>query len=80
MSCCVPNLEFDGLSVELDGSDLEVHADGGNVTLRVRVVRESQEEARLSNAGITDQKQFEQIITEKIKDQLRVQFKELKSF
>jgi hypothetical protein len=48
-------LEFDGFSVELDGSDLEVHTDGGNVTLSVRVVRESQEEARLSNAGIADQ-------------------------
>jgi hypothetical protein len=38
-------LEFDGLSVELDGSDLEVDTDGRDVALRVGVVGESKQKA-----------------------------------
>ena len=32
------NLQFDGLAVQLDGADLEVHADGANVALSVGVI------------------------------------------
>jgi hypothetical protein len=55
LSGCVPNLEFDGLPVELDGSNLEVDPDGGNVALGVGVVGEPEQQARLAHAGIPDQ-------------------------
>ena len=32
------NLQFDGLAVQLDGADLEVHSDGADVALCVGVV------------------------------------------
>lgn len=32
------NLQFDGLPVELDGADLEIHSDGADVALSVGVV------------------------------------------
>lgn len=32
------NLQFYGLPVQLDGPDLEVHADGADVALCVRVI------------------------------------------
>ena len=58
----VPNLELDGLAVELDGADLEVDPDGGDVRLGVGVVGKSEEEARLSDAGISDEQELEQVI------------------
>jgi hypothetical protein len=41
----VPNLELDCLAVELDGTNLEVDADGGDIRFRVGVVGESEEKA-----------------------------------
>lgn len=32
------NLQFDGLAVQFDGSDLKVHSDGADITLRVCVI------------------------------------------
>ena len=59
----VPDLQFDGLAVKLDGADLEVHPDGGDVGLGVGVVGEAEEEARLSHARVTDQEELEQVVT-----------------
>ena len=55
LSGCVPDLEFDRLSVQLDGPNLEIDADGGNVALGVVVVGETEQEARLADAGVSDQ-------------------------
>lgn len=45
-SCvCTHDLQFHGLAVELDGPDLEVHADGRDVALSVGVVRETEQKA-----------------------------------
>ena len=63
----VPNLQLDGLAVELDGADLEVDADGRDVGLGVGVVGEPKEQTRLSNAGVANQEQLEQIIAETFK-------------
>ena len=41
----------------------EVDADGGNVALLVRVVREAQEEAGLADARVADQEQLKQVVT-----------------
>lgn len=41
MAACSHNLEFDGLPVQLDGPDLEVHPDGADVAFCVGVVLRS---------------------------------------
>ena len=51
---CVPDLQFDGLPFKFDGSDFEVHSNGGDVALCVCVVSESKEEAWLANTGVAD--------------------------
>lgn len=38
MTVCSHNLEFDGLPIQLDGPDLEVHPDSANVAFCVGVV------------------------------------------
>ena len=56
------NLELNRLSLELDGTNLEVDADGGDVGLGVRVVCESEEETRLADTGVTDEEEFEEVV------------------
>jgi hypothetical protein len=40
----------------------EVDSDGGDVGLGIGVVGESQEQARLSNTGVTDEEELEEIV------------------
>ena len=54
----VPNLELDHLAVELDRSDLEVDANGRDVRVRVRIVGETQEQARLADARVANQQEL----------------------
>lgn len=35
---CTYNLQFDGLAIQLDGADLEVHSDGADVAFSVGVI------------------------------------------
>ena len=56
------HLELDDLAVQLNGFDLEVHANGGDVRLLVSLVNVTQQEARLSHAAVADQQQLEQVI------------------
>ena len=58
----VPDLQFDGLPVQLDGADLEVDPDGGDVGLGVGVVGEAEQEAGLAHARVTDQEELEQVV------------------
>ncbi len=67
----VPDLKLDGLPVQLDGADLEVDADGGDVGLGVGVVGEAEEEAGLAHAGVADQEELEQIVTERERERER---------
>ena len=39
----VPNLELDGLPLQVNGANLKVNADGADEALRVGVVREAQQ-------------------------------------
>ena len=41
------NLELHGLALELDGANLEVDTDRGDVALRVSIIRETEQQARL---------------------------------
>ena len=65
LASSVPNLQLDGFAVQFNGSNLEVDTNGADVALGVSVVRKPQQKARFTNTGVTDQKQLEQIITEK---------------
>lgn len=56
------NLQLHSLAIELDSPDLEVHADGRDVALSVGVVGETQQQARLSDAGVTDKQQLEEVV------------------
>lgn len=40
----VPDLELDGLAVQVDGPNFEVHTDGADVALCVGVVRKSEQQ------------------------------------
>lgn len=42
---CTHDLKFYGLAVKLDGPDLEVHADCGDVALGVGIIRETEQKA-----------------------------------
>ena len=44
----IPDLQLDGLGIQLDGTDLEVDADGGDVGLGIGVVGEAQQQTRLA--------------------------------
>lgn len=56
------DLKLDGLAIELDGANLEVDADGGDVGLGVGVVGKSEEKARLSDTGVTDEEELEEVV------------------
>ena len=65
LASSIPDLQLDGFAVQFNGSNLEVDTNGADVALGVSVVRKPQQKARFTNTGVTDQKQLEQIITEK---------------
>jgi hypothetical protein len=54
------NLQLDGLAVQLNGPDLEVHANGGDVALRVGVISKTQQQAGLAHAAVANEQQFEE--------------------
>jgi hypothetical protein len=56
------DLKFHGLAIELDGTDLEVNTDGGDVGLGVGVVGESKEKTRLSDTGVSDEEELEEVV------------------
>ena len=56
-------LELNRFAVNLDGTGLEVDADGRNVVLLVRVVGKAEQQAALAHARVTNQQQLKQVIT-----------------
>lgn len=58
----VPDLQLHGLAVQLHSLDLEINTNGGDVVVRVRVVREPQQQTGLTYTTIAYQQQLEQII------------------
>lgn len=55
----VPYLQLHSLAVELDGTDLEIDADGGDEGRCEGVLAKAQQAARLADAGVADQKEFD---------------------
>lgn len=74
----VPNLQFDGLAVELDGANLKVHSDGGNVGLGVGVVSESEQQTGFADSGVSNQEQLEQVVAKKGKQSVSMDIKDMK--
>ena len=54
------DLELDGLPIQLNRPDLKVHANGGDVRLSVRVIRETQQQTTLTHATVTYQQELEE--------------------
>jgi len=62
LASCIPNLKFYFFSLQFYGFNFEVNTDGGDERSGERVVRESEQDARLAHARVADQQQFEQQI------------------
>ena len=58
----VPNLQLDGLAVDLDGTDLEVDSDGGHKVVSEDVIGESEQERGLADAGVSNEEHLEEVI------------------
>ena len=58
----VPDLQFDGFPIDIDGSNFEVDSDGGHEIISEDVVGESEEQGRLSDSGVSDQQDLEQVV------------------
>ena len=58
----IPDLELDGLSIQLNCSDFEINTNGGDVGFGVSVVCESKEQTRFTDTGVSNKEQFEQIV------------------
>ena len=55
----IPDLKLDALAIELDSTNLEVNANGGDERGRKRVFAESQQAARFAYTGVADQEEFD---------------------
>eukprot|EP00636_Phaeomonas_parva_P006845 CAMPEP_0118879552 /NCGR_PEP_ID=MMETSP1163-20130328/19295_1 /TAXON_ID=124430 /ORGANISM="Phaeomonas parva, Strain CCMP2877" /LENGTH=234 /DNA_ID=CAMNT_0006815739 /DNA_START=120 /DNA_END=822 /DNA_ORIENTATION=- len=58
----VPDLQLHALAVQVQRADLEVHADGADVLVRVRVFRVPQHEAALPHVHVADEQNLEQVV------------------
>ena len=58
----VPERELDALAAGLDHLHLEVHADRGNIALRVGVVRKAEQQTRFTGARVAEQEQLEEVV------------------
>eukprot|EP00163_Fabomonas_tropica_P022923 TRINITY_DN4015_c0_g2_i2.p1 TRINITY_DN4015_c0_g2~~TRINITY_DN4015_c0_g2_i2.p1 ORF type:complete len:116 (-),score=8.99 TRINITY_DN4015_c0_g2_i2:275-622(-) len=58
----IPDLQLDGLAVKLNGADLEIDTNGGDVRLSVGVVSKTKEKTGLSYTRITNKEKLEKII------------------
>ncbi len=56
------NLEFDDFSVQLNGANFEVDTNCADVAFSVCVISETKQKARLSDTGITNQKELKKIV------------------
>jgi len=62
LSCGIPNLKLDSLAFELNSTNLEVNANCRYVAFCIGIVCETEEKAGLSDAGVTDEKEFEEVV------------------
>jgi len=58
----VPDLKFNILAIDWEGSKPEIDSDGGKIGVAKRIISEPEEEGTLSNAGVSDDDKLEQVI------------------
>ena len=58
----IPDLELDGLAVDLDGADFEVDSNGGHEVLMEDVVGETQQQRRLTDTGVSNEQHLEEVV------------------
>jgi hypothetical protein len=58
----IPDLQLDCFAIQLDGSDLKVNSNGGNVVRGVGIISKSQKQTRLSDSRVSNQQQLEKIV------------------
>ena len=58
----VPDLQLDGLSVDLDSTDLEVNANSGHEVVCEHVVSETEQQGGLADTGVADQEHLEEVV------------------
>lgn len=63
LACSVPNLQLDSLSVDLDGTDLEVYSDGGHEVVCEYIVCKSEQKRGLADTGVSDEEHLEEVVT-----------------
>ena len=61
LTCRVPDLQLDSLSLELNGTDLEVDSNRRDVGFSVGVICETEEQTGLADSRVSNQKQLEQL-------------------
>jgi len=62
LSSSIPNLQFYALALQVNGSDLEVNANGCDEAGRERVIRETQEQAAFANTTVSNEKKLDKIV------------------
>ena len=58
----IPDLQFDGLSLEFNGSDFEIDTNSGDIRFMISIIGESKQKTGFADTGITDEKQLEEIV------------------
>ena len=67
LSSRVPNLQLDGVLVDLEGAEAEVNSDRGDVVVVEAVVSESDQQAGLSDASVSNEDKLEEVIARQTK-------------
>mmetsp|Transcript_17737 Transcript_17737/g.27392 ORF Transcript_17737/g.27392 Transcript_17737/m.27392 type:complete len:256 (-) Transcript_17737:53-820(-) len=62
LSCCIPDLQLDSLSVKLNSADFEINSNGRDVGFSVGIICEPKQQTRFSDAGVSNKEQFEKVV------------------
>ena len=58
-----------GLKSKSNTTTYKVYTNGGNVGFRVGIIRKAEQQTRLSDTGVSDQEQFEEVIAAMVMDE-----------
>lgn len=62
LPCSIPDLQLDDLTIERNGTNLEVNTNGWDVWLSVGVISESKQQTWFTNTTVSDEEEFKEII------------------
>ena len=58
----IPNLQLDGLAIDLDRADLEVDTNGRHEAIMEDIISESEQQRRLADTRVTNEENLEKVI------------------